>query len=125
MNTLDTISSASIKAQDKKEALKPQSYPAENEVEVYRISPEVGKYYETTTYTRKTGLWSMENEKYYTKKPLIYVGEFIKTLRSGYGDGSKVWSIFNNYGEEIRVDYTYEGTTCFVETTGPSEYIIK
>lgn len=111
-------------ALDNIEELKP-SIPTESEVEVYRLTPEEGKYYETAEYTRKTGSWSMKNEKYYTKKPLKYVGLFIKTVRTGYGDAGQAWSIFDNLGEEVRVDYTYEGTTCFVETSAPSEYVFK
>ena len=109
---------------DDKEALK-ESKPEENEFEVYRLSPEEGKYYETATYTRKTGLYRLKNEKYYTTNPLKYVGLFIKTERTGYGDNGQVCSIFDNYGEEVRVDYTYEGTTCFVEINAPGEYVMK
>ena len=111
-------------ALDDIEASKP-SYPEDGEVEVYRLTPEEGKYYETAEYTRKTGLWSLKNEKYYTKNPLKYVGLFIKTVRTGYGDGSQSWSIFDNCGEEVRVHYTYEGTTSFVEISGPSDYVLK
>lgn len=110
-----------IKKQDEEEA----SFPNADEVEVFRISPEEGKYYYTATHTRKTGSYSQKNERYYTKNPLTYVGRYIETLRRGYGDNSQTWSIFDNYGEEVRVDFTYEGTTCFVETESPSEYILK
>jgi len=85
------------------------------ETEVYRITPEKGKYYETAIYTRKVGRWP--NEKYYTTKPLRYVGEFIKHHQTGYGDGAQHWDIYMNNGKEERVDYEYEGTTCFREVS--------
>ena len=85
------------------------------EIEVYRLTPENGKYYETTTYTRKVGRWP--NEKYYTTNPLRYVGEFIKHYQRGYGDGAQHWDMYMNNNEEERVDYEYEGTTCFREVS--------
>ena len=98
-----------------KEELK-ESKPEKNEVEVYRLSPEEGKYYKTATYTRKTGLYRLKNEKYYTTNPLKYVGLFIRTKCVANDGCGEVWSIFDNNGEEVKVQHTYEGTTCFVET---------
>lgn len=100
--------------------------PEEDETEVFRCSPEEGKYYCTAVYTRKMGTYALKNEHYYAKTDTLkYVGQFIQTCRSGYGDGGQVWSIFDHYGEEVRVDYTYEGTTCFVETSAPGDYVFK
>jgi hypothetical protein len=95
------------------------------EVEVYRLDPKAGKYYETAEYTRKTGTWGEHNERYYTKNPPRYVGLFLRTERSGYGDSGRVWSIFDDNGKQVQVEYSYEGTTSFRETTPPFEYVFK
>jgi len=109
-----------------RKASRTRSYRGGNEeVEMYRIHLEPGKYYETAECTRKTGKGGDGVERYYTTNPPRYVGKFIKTERSGFGDGMRVWSIFDNNGEEVEVDYSYEGNTCFRETTAPSEYILK
>ena len=90
-----------------------------NDTEVFRITPIVGKCYETTTYTRKIG--NLYQEKYYSTNPLRYVGVYIKEIRYGYGDGESVNAIFNNNGKEEIVRYSYEGTTCFREVTCKEE----
>ena len=97
----------------------------EEEVEVYRLDPQVGKYYETAEYTRKTGTWGQRNERYYTTNTPRYVGLFIRTERSGYGDSGRVWSIFDDNGKRVQVEYSYEGTTSFRETTPPFGYVCK
>lgn len=84
-----------------------------SEIEVYRMTPKVGKYYETAEYTRKTGIYP--NEKYFTTNTPKYVGKFVKTEQYGLGDGAKAYSVFNNNGNLETVAYTYEGTTCFRE----------
>ena len=91
--------------------------PMEDEVEVYRISPDIGKYYETAEFTRKTGKYKLNNEQYFTKKDNIkYVGKSIQHNFSGFGDNAEHWEIFeNDNGLLIKVEYTYEGTTCFKE----------
>ena len=86
-----------------------------SETEVFRITPEVGKHYVTTTYTRKTGNYLNKNEKYFSTNKITYVGCFVKHEQRGFCDGAQHWDIFNNNGVEVRVDYTYEGTTCFCE----------
>ena len=83
------------------------------EIEVFRLTPEKGKYYVTTTCTRKVGHWP--NTKYYTTNPLQYVGEFVKHFQQGWADGAQHWDIFTNNGKDEIVHYTYEGTTCFLE----------
>jgi hypothetical protein len=82
-----------------------------SEIEVYRITPQVGKHYETAEYTRKVGKWP--NEKYFTTNTPTYVGKFVKTEQFGLGDGAQIFSVFNNNGNLETVAYTYEGTTCF------------
>ena len=90
-----------------------------NEIEVFRLKPEVGKYYETAVYTRKTGSWSNADERYYTTNPLLYVGKFVKTIQYGYGDNVTSTGIFDNNGVEQCIDYTTDGTTCFIEVKIP------
>ncbi len=81
-------------------------------IEVFRISPEVGKKYETATYTLCKGSWP--NCKYYTNK-VEYVGEFISHGSEGYRDNAIHWDIFLLNDKKHCVYYTYEGTTCFRE----------
>jgi len=98
----------------------------EQEIEVYRSNLEIEKYYETAEYTKKTGSWGERNEKYFTTlNKLSYVGKYIKTERNGWGDGCRVWSIFDDNGKKITVEYKYEGTTCFRETTPSNIYVLK
>ena len=86
----------------------------EEEIEVFRLTPELNKYYETALLTRKEGKYP--NEKYYTTNTLRYVGMFIVQMRLGFGDGTQVIDIFENqHNEKVKVYYTYEGTTAFKE----------
>jgi len=86
----------------------------EEEIEVFRLTPELNKYYETALLTRKEGKYP--NEKYYTTNTLRYVGMFIVQMRLGFGDGTQVIDIFENqHNEKVNVYYTYEGTTAFRE----------
>jgi hypothetical protein len=83
------------------------------EIEVYRSELVSGKAYMTAEWTRKEGIWP--NERYFTIEAPRYVGKFMKTLREGgWGDGARIWSIFDDDGKMNRVDYTYEGTTSFI-----------
>lgn len=81
-------------------------------IEVFRISPEVGKKYETATYIHSTGTWP--NQHYYAKE-VTYVGEFIRHESQGYRDNAIHCDFFLLDGKEKCVMYTYEGTTCFRE----------
>jgi hypothetical protein len=85
-------------------------------MEVFRLTPEKDKYYETALYTMKKGEWP--HETYYTTQPLVYVGKFVKHISIGYRDNAEHWDVFDKDGEEVLVKYTYEGTTCFRESTG-------
>jgi hypothetical protein len=81
--------------------------------EMFRISPEVGKCYETAEYTSTTGKWP--NNRYFTTNPVRYVGEFVRHVSEGYRDNASHTDIFLLDGKEVFVHYTYEGTTCFRE----------
>jgi hypothetical protein len=94
------------------------------ETEVFRLTPQVGKVYETATFTRMSYDPVSKKERYFTSRPMQYMGEFKRTERNGYCDGSKVWSIFVNQGVERMVEYTYEGTTCFIEVE-PFHYFLR
>lgn len=84
------------------------------EIEVFRLTPELGKYYETALLTRREGRFP--DQKYYTIHTPQYVGKFMIQMRSGYGDGVQVVDIFENEkGEKVNVNYTYEGTTAYRE----------
>jgi len=84
------------------------------EVEVVR-SPIEGKYYETTFWTRREGLWPEEH--YYTTVAVKreYVGMYLRHKQQGYGDGADHWAIFLRDGVEIEIEYDYEGTRAFYE----------
>ena len=66
----------------------------QEEIEVFRLTPELNKYYETVLLTRKEGKYP--NEKYYTTDTTRYVGKFIVQIRTGFGDGVQVIDIFEN-----------------------------
>jgi hypothetical protein len=86
---------------------------AETEV-YYSIVPEVGHCYEYAEATRKQGKYP--NERYFTTNPLRYVGEFIRSVRGGNSEYGGFCAYFlDNHGKEQRVDYSYEGKTCFRE----------
>ena len=80
---------------------------------VFRISPQVNKAYETATYTRKTGIYP--NLRYYTTNPVVYVGIMVKEVTYNHRDASWGYVLFSKNGVEEKVEYTYEGTTCFRE----------
>jgi hypothetical protein len=85
-------------------------------VEVFRQTPKVGKFYEYAECTEKIGSYSNGNQRYFTTNPLRYVGEYIRHEQCGGGDGADHWAIFDDdNGKEIRIEYSYEGNTCFKE----------
>ena len=84
-------------------------------MEVFRLTPEIDKYYETALCTTIVGKWP--HEMYYTTHPLVYVGKFVKHVYTGYRDNAEHMDVFDRDGEEVLVKYTYEGTTCFRECT--------
>ena len=84
-------------------------------IEVYRITPVVGKYYYHAEYDRQEGRYP--NTRYFVSpNNLRFVGQFIKQVRQGWGDGSSATDYFIlNNEEEVSVNYSYEGRTCFLE----------
>lgn len=77
------------------------------EIEIFRLTPEEGEYYEYAECTRKEGKWP--KERYYTTNELIYVGKFIRHESIGCRDNAEHWDIF----EHGVVTYSYSGNTCF------------
>ena len=86
----------------------------QEEIEVFRITPIKDKNYFYAEATRKTGTFQ-SGMKYYTTNKLKYVGTFIRDYRTNTGDGGYFWAIFKDGNVENRVDYSYEGNTCFIE----------
>ncbi len=87
--------------------------------EVSRNAPELGKYYETATYTSTTGHpYSKANpERWFTTNKLVYVGKYLRHEQRGYGEGCDSRHIFEGVnGEEVTVQVdTIDFTTCFRE----------
>ena len=88
--------------------------PRAGETEVFRIIPEVGKCYQHIEATRSVYIGNANHRYFSTNKPR-YVGKFIRQVRQGWGDGMDVTDIFNDGINENRVEYSYEGFTCFIE----------
>ena len=85
-----------------------------DKIEMFRISPEINKYYEYAEYTYKEGKWP--NERYFVTGLLQYVGLFIRRVEGGYCDNNWRIDYFQNENcDEIEVHYSYEGKTCFRE----------
>ena len=89
----------------------------QEEIEVFRFSPEIGKYYETAEYTRREKNQIMKTSRYFAKKEDVkYVGKCIKHCSEGYGDNAEYWDLFeNDEGLITKVEYSYEGYTSFRE----------
>jgi hypothetical protein len=79
------------------------------EIEVFRLTPEIGKCYEYAECTRIEGKYP--NERYYTTNKLSLVGKFINHESIGYRDNAQHWDVFEN----AIIHYSYEGNTCFRE----------
>ena len=86
-----------------------------NEVEVFRICKfNKNKNYSFALYTRKKGIYP-DKEYYYTTNQLQFLGKYIKSERWGWHDGSGGAEYFDNNGKITRIEYDYDGTTCFRE----------
>uniref|UniRef100_A0A6C0K1D0 Uncharacterized protein n=1 Tax=viral metagenome TaxID=1070528 RepID=A0A6C0K1D0_9ZZZZ len=84
------------------------------ETEVFRLTPGLNKCYEHAEYSRGQG--NYPNERYFVNVPPRYVGEFIRFEQGGWGDGGWRRDYFRDLnGNEIAVNYSYEGRTCFRE----------
>lgn len=84
------------------------------EVEVFRLCKfDSNKYYETAEYTRQEGRYP--DIKYYTVKPVKYLGRYIRSERWGFHDNSGGAENFDDNGIQNRVEYNYDGSTCFRE----------
>jgi len=81
--------------------------------EVFRLTPEPGKYYSYAEHTKCVGKWP--NVKYYTTNKLQYVGLFLYHSVSGYRDNAEHVSTFYNCGKETRIRYSDGGNTSFIE----------
>lgn len=96
------------------------SGPIAGEVEVFRLCKfDPTKFYAFAYYTRRSGRYP--NERYYTTNPLQYLGKHVNSERWGCGDGSGGAEYFYHGGHIERIEYDYEGTTCFVEVMSIEE----
>jgi len=84
------------------------------EVEVFRINPEVDKCYEHIEATRSesAGGWQ---RRYFSENQPIYVGKFLRSEQHGAGNGASHYAFFDDNGKENKIQYSYEGRTCFKE----------
>jgi len=80
--------------------------------EVFRLTPKLGKCYMYAEATSRQGHWP--REKYFTTNELQYVGVFKAH------DYATHIGVFDNYGTEVQVNYSYEGNTCFIEIPLPT-----
>lgn len=83
------------------------------EIEVFRLTAfETNKCYELASETKTEGKWP--NQKYYTTKPLQYLGAYMFSERWGSGDNRGGAENFkDNDGNIKRIEYDYDGMTCF------------
>ena len=85
------------------------------EVEVFRITPEVGKCYEHIEATRSVEAKQGPDHRYFSTKQRSYVGKFVKNVKEGSGNGIEHFAIFDDNGKENKIQYSYKGFTCFIE----------
>lgn len=84
-----------------------------SETEVYKLSEfDKNKNYEFALRTRTIGLWP--NEQHFTTNQMKFLGKYVRSERwGGWGDGSSGAEIFDNNGVTTRIEYDYDGRTCF------------
>ena len=94
------------------------SFHTPETIELFKIIPVPGIFYELANYTIKCGTYP--DYKYYTDNPPIYVGQFVNKYLAGYRDGEyiKCYYIFHHNGVEIKVDCTDDRYICFREVSG-------
>ena len=81
-------------------------------MEVYRLTPEVGKKYRYAESTESIGY---PVRHYAPPENVKFVGTLIKIKEGGFGDGGWRIDLFDNEGEITEVVYSYGGRTCFIE----------
>lgn len=72
-----------------------------------------GKCYTFALKTKTMG--QRPNETHWTTNPLKYLGVHDHSEEWGQGDGQGGAETFNNNGIETRIEYDYNGNTCFTE----------
>jgi hypothetical protein len=94
------------------------------EVEVFRLTKfDENKCYEFALKTRSQGRWP--NEKHYTTNPLQYLGRYTHSEEWGYHDNHGGAEYFDDNGKVNRIEYDYEGKTCFREVPCSNEFLLK
>jgi len=102
------------------------------EVECFRMPLPDGKFspekrYEYTYATRKS--WEYipalcrQDWRYFTTKPYIYAGVWLRSEQRGFGDGGDYYEVFlkddddddDDDGTEKIVSWDYDGTLCWRE----------
>jgi len=79
---------------------------------VYRLTPVIGHCY----YWAEANPKLTKNGRFYSTVPPKCVGELVKDVHTGCGDGGKKTSIFvDRDGKVTEVCYSYDGLTCFIE----------
>lgn len=78
-------------------------------------TPIVGKYYEATFWEKREG--PFDNERHFIKETTKreYVGKYLRHRQEGCGDGADYWGIFLRDGNEIQIEYDYDGKRAFYE----------
>ena len=76
--------------------------------------------YEYTYATRKSWeyipLLGRQDWRYFTTKPFIYAGVWLRSEQRGFGDGGDYWEVFlDDDGNEKIVSWDYDGTLCWRE----------
>ena len=84
-------------------------------IQVFRMIPIVGRHYQTAHWTEKINIEQSPYSIYYTTNPLRYLGAYVKSITTGYGDGTQHKEFYNNNGKEIELEYDYDGKTCLLE----------
>ena len=88
-------------------------------MEVFRLSSfDTSKYYQFALWTRTEGVFP--NQRYYANV-LRYLGKYTHSERWGFGDDASGAEYFDDNGVVNRIEYDYEGKTCFRETQRPDE----
>ena len=87
----------------------------DNEKEVFRIIPVLGRYYKWAESTISMGT-GVDERRFAPVENIIYVGKLVKTETGGLRDGSWRRDTFRQHnGEEAMVNWSYLGNTCFIE----------